>query len=78
MKYVRILMVVAMLATSLLAVAPVAAQQPAGTYKVLAGDTLFSVALNLLATAPAISRSSSRPTSSTPTTTPMRLSRTRT
>jgi peptide/nickel transport system substrate-binding protein len=48
MKYVRILMVMAMLATSLLAVAPVAAQEPAGTYKVVAGDTLFVIALNHL------------------------------
>lgn len=45
MKSVRILLAMAMLAISLLAVVPVAAEEPAGTYTVVAGDTLFEIAL---------------------------------
>ena len=48
MKYVRILMVLAMLATSLLAVVPVLAEEPASTYTVVAGDTLFEIARDQL------------------------------
>lgn len=48
MKIYRIAMVCVLLATSLLVVAPVAAQEEHDTYTVVAGDTLFEIASRLL------------------------------
>ncbi len=45
MKSVRVLVAMALLAISLLAVMPAAAEEPAGTYTVVEGDTLYEISL---------------------------------